>query len=140
MIDGGQEFKSFICSFGGNTVLKVKVNGGTYLLADNGNKVKEVEKSLEIESKKGAFKTITSRTKENYLRDCDELVGKIDNAIKASEEDLEKQRNKIDSPFVNEYDREIILKSYEDYISDFKSKKLDVEQEKNKIEECETTD
>ena len=140
MIDGGQEFNSFICSFGGNTVLKVKVNGDTYLLADNGNKVKEVEKSLEIESKKGAFKTITSRTKENYLRDCDELVGKIDNAIKASEEDLEKQRNKIDSPFVNEYDREIILKSYEDYISDFKSKKLDVEQEKNKIEECETTD
>ena len=46
MLDDGQEFNSFICSFGGNTVLKVKVNGDTYLLADNGNKVKEVEKSL----------------------------------------------------------------------------------------------
>lgn len=141
MLNDGTEFKYFICYFNGNTVLKVKSDSYSYALIDNNKQtVTEIEKSLPIKSKKGTFKTITSRTKENYLRDCDELVGKIDNAIKASEEDLEKQRNKIDSPFVNEYDREIILKSYEDYISDFKSKKLDVEQEKNKIEEYETTD
>ena len=69
-----------------------------------------------------------------------ELIEKIDNAIKNSEEDLEKQRNKIDSPFVNKDDREIILKSYEDYISNFKSKRLEVEQEKDKVEQCQTTD
>lgn len=45
MLDDGQEFKSFICSFGGNTVLKVKVYNSAYLLADNGEKVKEVEKA-----------------------------------------------------------------------------------------------
>lgn len=163
MLNDGTEFKYFICYFNGNTVLKVKSDSYSYALIDNNKQtvtenktpdaqflnilidnnkqtVTKIEKSLPIKSKKGTFKTITSITKENYLRVCDELVGKIDNAIKASEEDLEKQRNKIDSPFVNEYDREIILKSYEDYISDFKSKRLDVEQEKNKIEECETTD
>lgn len=138
MLDDGQEFKSFICSFGGNTVLKVKVNGGTYLLADNGNKVKEVEKSLEIESKKGAFKTITSRIKETYKKACDELIEEIDNQIKISYEDLEKQKNKIDSIFVNENYRNIILKSYEDYIVDFKTKRAEVEQEKIKIEKCQT--
>lgn len=138
MLDGGQEFKSFICSFGGNTVLKVKVYNSTYLLADNGKKVKEVEKSLEIESKKGAFKTITSRIKETYKKACDELIEEIDNQIKISYEDLEKQKNKIDSIFVNENYRNIILKSYEDYIVDFKTKRAEVEQEKIKIEKCQT--
>ena len=94
MLDGGQEFKSFICSFGGNTVLKVKVYNSAYLLADNGEKVKEVEKSLEIESKKGAFKTITSRIKETYKKACNELIEEIDNQIKISYEDLEKQKIK----------------------------------------------
>lgn len=53
---------------------------------------------------------------------------------------MEKQKNKIDSPFINEIDRNIILKSYEDYIVDFKTKKSEVEQEKIKIEKCQTTD
>ncbi|WP_288621748.1 hypothetical protein [uncultured Brachyspira sp.] len=138
MLDDGQEFKSFICSFGGNTVLKVKVYNSAYLLADNGEKVKEVEKSLEIESKKGAFKTITSRIKETYKKACNELIEEIDNQIKISYEDLEKQKNKIDSIFVNENYRNIILKSYEDYIVDFKTKRAEVEQEKIKIEKCQT--
>ena len=38
MIDDGQEFKSFICSFGGNTVLKVKVY----------NEYKSLEKEYDI--------------------------------------------------------------------------------------------
>ena len=110
MLNDGTEFKSFICYFNGNTILKVKSGNSSYHLIDNNQQtVTEIEKSLPIKSKKGTFKTITSRTKENYLRGCDELIEKIDNAIKNSEEDLKKQRNKIDSPFINEYDRDIIL-------------------------------
>lgn len=139
-IEGG-EFKSFICSFNGNTVLRIKSANSSYALIDNSQQtVTASEKSLPIKSKKGTFKTITSRTKENYKKDCGGLIQKIDNAIKVSEEDLEKQKNKIDSPFINEIDRNIILKSYEDYIVDFKTKKSEVEQEKIKIEECQTTD
>lgn len=65
-------------------------------------------------------------------------IEEIDNQIKISYEDLEKQKNKIDSIFVNENYRNIILKSYEDYIVDFKTKRTEVEQEKIKIEKCQT--
>ena len=126
-LNDGSEFKSFICCFYGNTVLKVKSNASSYSLVENNKIVSEVEKSLPIKSKKGTFKTISSMTKENFKKGCDELIEKIDNAIKTSEEDLEKQRDKIDFPFINEDDRDIILESYEDYISNFKSKKLEVE-------------
>ncbi|WP_300711071.1 hypothetical protein [uncultured Brachyspira sp.] len=49
-----------------------------------------------------------------------------------------KQKEKIDSPFISECYRNIILENYNDYISDFKSKKLEIEQEKNKVEQCQT--
>ena len=39
---------------------------------------------------------------------------------------------------MNENYRNIILKSYEDYIVDFKTKITEVEQEKIKIEKCQT--
>lgn len=142
-LDGNGNFaKTFSCSFNGNeNTVEVKINDNSGIYGFNVyNTIKnEVVKRLRIKYKKGAFKTITARTKGNYLKNCDELIDKLDNAIKVAEEDLNKQRNKIDSPFINENDRNIILKSYEDYISDFKSRRLEVEQEKIKVEQCETT-
>lgn len=141
LLEDGTELKYFECCFNGNTVCSLNsVNYYYYKIIKDKNYVDKIDKRLKIKSKKGTFKTITSRTKENYKKDCDDLIQKIDNAIKVSEEDLEKQKNKIDSPFINEIDRNIILKSYEDYIVDFKTKKSEVEQEKIKIEECQTTD
>ena len=93
---------------------------------------------MPIKTKKGTYKEITSRTKENYIKNCNELIEKIDEAVKKSEEDLKNQKEKIDSPFVAEYYRDIILNSYNNYIADFKSKRLEVEQEKNKVEQCQT--
>ena len=136
----GNTYVYFEFSFNGGSSLKITRNTSyIYQLLDINNKtVPEILKELPIKTKKGTYKEITSRTKDNYIKSCDELIEKIDNAVKKSEEDLKNQNEKIDSPFVAECYRNIILKSYEDYITDFKSKKFEVEQEKNKVEQCQT--
>ncbi|MDO6994055.1 AAA family ATPase [Brachyspira innocens] len=136
----GNTYVYFEFSFNGGSSLKITRNTSySYQLLDINNKtVPEILKELPIKTQKGTYKEITSRTKENYIKSCDELIEKIDNAVKKSEEDLKNQNEKIDSPFVAECYRNIILKSYEDYIADFKSKKFEVEQEKNKVEQCQT--
>ncbi|ADG72876.1 AAA family ATPase [Brachyspira murdochii] len=125
----------FDCLFENSEIIKI-TSDNRYYYFNNGDK--ELLVKLPIKSEKGTYKTITSRTKDNYIKSCDELTEKIDNAVKKSEEDLKNQNEKIDSPFVAECYRNIILKSYEDYIADFKSKRLEVEQEKNKVEQCQT--
>lgn len=134
----GNEYEYFSFSFNGGSSLKITKNSAYYLIDSRNNYVNEISKNLPLKTKKGTYKEITSRTKENYIKSCNELIEKIDDAVKKSEEDLIKQKEKIDSPFVAECYRDIILKSYNDYIADFKSKKLEVEQEKNKVEQCQT--
>ena len=135
----GSTFEYFDFSFNGGSSLKITRNiSYSFYLINNGNTVNEISKRLPIKAKKGTYKEITSRTKENYIKNCDELIEKIDDAVKKSEEDLKNQKEKIYLPFVAEHYRDIILKSYNDYIADFKSKRLEVEQEKNKVEQCQT--
>ncbi|WP_300369663.1 AAA family ATPase [Brachyspira sp.] len=142
MKGNGNEEKGFYFNFNGGETLKIKVNSSynhnLYICNDHNERVKEISKILTIKTKRDTFKEITTRTKENYIRSCDELIVKIDDAVKKSEEDLINQKEKIDSPFVSEYYRNIILENYNYYISDFKSKKLEVEQEKKKVEQCRT--
>ena len=142
MKSNGNEEKAFYFSFNGGETLKIRVNSSynpnLYIRNAQNEKVREITTTIPIKTKKDTFKEITPRTKENYIRSCDELIVRIDNAIKNSEEDLIKQKEKIYSPFVSEYYRNMILKNYNDYISDFKSKRLEVEHEKNKVEQCQT--
>ena len=135
----GKPFEYFDFSFNGGSSLKITRNNSSFALINSKNEnVSEILKRLPIKSEKGTYKIITSRTKENYIKSCNELIEKIDEAVKKSEEDLKNQKEKIDSPFVAECYRNIILKSYSDYIASFKSKRLEVEQEKNKVEQCQT--
>ena len=90
LLENGTELKFFECCFNGNTVFSLSIVNNTYRFIKDGSYVYKIDKRLKIKSKKGTFKTITSRTKDNYKKDCDELIQKIDNAIKVSEEDLEK--------------------------------------------------
>ncbi|KLI21533.1 AAA family ATPase [Brachyspira hyodysenteriae] len=134
----GNPYEYFNFSFNGGSSLKITKNSSYYLLNSNNETVTEIAKRLPIKSEKGTYKTITSRTKDNYIKSCNELIEKIDEAVKKSEEDLKKQKEKINSPFIAECYSDIILKSHNDYIADFKSKRLEVEQEKNKVEQCQT--
>ncbi|WP_416487546.1 hypothetical protein [Brachyspira hyodysenteriae] len=134
----GNPYEYFNFSFNGGSSLKITKNSSYYLLNSNNETVTEIAKRLPIKSEKGTYKTITSRTKDNYIKSCNELIEKIDEAVKKSEEDLKKQKEKINSPFIAECYSDIILKSHNDYIADFKSKRFEVEQEKNKVEQCQT--
>ena len=135
----GSIFEYFDFSFNGGSSLKITRNHSSFALINSENRiVAEILKELPIKSENGTYKKITSRTKENYIKSCNELMKNIDDAVKKSEEDLIKQKEKIDSPFVSECYRDIILNSYNDYIADFKSKRLEVELEKNKVEQCQT--
>ncbi len=142
MKSNGNEEKAFYFSFNGGETLKIRVNSSynpnLYIRNNQNEKVREISTIIPIKTKKDTFKEITPRTKENYIRSCDELIIRIDDAIKKSEEDLIKQKEKIDSPFVSEHYRNVILNNYNDYISDFKSKRLEVEHEKKKVEQCQT--
>ena len=126
---------NFDCSFVNSEIIKI-TSVNRYYYFDDGEK--ELLVKLPIKSEKDIFKEITSRTKENYIKSCNELIEKIDDAVKKSEEDLKNQKEKIDSPFVAECYSDIILKSHNNYIADLKSKRLEVEQEKNKVEQCQT--
>ncbi|MCZ9893199.1 hypothetical protein PQQ32_12320 [Brachyspira hyodysenteriae] len=134
----GNPYEYFNFSFNGGSSLKITKNSSYYLLNSNNETVTEIAKRLPIKSEKGTYKTITSRTKDNYIKSCNEFIEKIDEAVKKSEEDLKNQKEKIDSPFVAECYSDIILKSHNDYIADLKFKRLEVEQEKNKVEQCQT--
>ena len=137
--ENGNIFEYFDFSFNGGSSLQIIRNHSSFALINSENRtISEISKKLPIKTKKGTYKEITSRTKENYIKNCNELIEKIDEAVKKSEEDLKNQKEKIDSPFVAEYYRDIILNSYNNYIADFKSKRLEVEQEKNKVEQCQT--
>ncbi|WP_300741821.1 AAA family ATPase [uncultured Brachyspira sp.] len=137
--ENGNIFEYFDFSFNGGSSLQITRNHSSFALINSENRtISEISKKLPIKTKKGTYKEITSRTKENYIKNCNELIEKIDEAVKKSEEDLKNQKEKIDSPFVAEYYRDIILNSYNNYIADFKSKRLEVEQEKNKVEQCQT--
>ena len=134
----GNTYGYFKFSFNGGSSLKITKDSSYYLINSNNETANEIAKILPIKSEKGTYKTITSRTKDNYIKSCNELIEKIDEAVKKSEEDLKNQKEKIASPFVAECYMDIILKSSNDYIADFKSKRLEVEQEKNKVEQCQT--
>ena len=126
---------NFDCSFVNSEIIKI-TSVNRYYYFDDGEK--ELLVKLPIKSEKDTFKEITSRTKENYIKSCNELIEKIDDAVKKSEEDLKNQKEKIASPFVAECYMDIILKSSNDYIADFKSKRIEVELKKNKVEQCQT--
>ena len=135
----GKPFEYFDFSFNGGSSLKITRNHSSFALINRNNETaNEIAKRLPIKSEKGTYKTITSRTKDNYIKSCNELIEKIDEAVKKSEEDLKNQKEKIASPFVAECYMDIILKSSNDYIADFKSKRIEVEQEKKKVEQCQT--
>lgn len=133
----GREYQDFQCLLD-SAANRVIIYGYNYYFLNKGEKVNKIAKELPIKNKKGTFKTLTPRTRQNYIQSCDDLMAKIDVVVKEAEKDLNRQKEKIDSAFVCERDRNIILESYEDYITDLKSKKNEVEQEKVKVEQCET--
>lgn len=137
----GSQHNYFKCSFQGASLViaRDRYNSSYYLLNNKGEKVDKIAKELPIRTRKGTFKILAPRTRQNYIQSCDDLMAKIDGVVKEAEEDLMRQKEKIDSAFVCEKDRNIILESYRDYIADLKSKRHEVEQEKTKVEQCETT-
>ena len=134
----GEQCDYFKCSFQ-NASLVIAGCHNHYPLNNKGERVDEITKKLSIKTEKGAFKTLTPRTKQNYIESCNDLMAKVDNGIKEAEKDLMKQKEEIDSTFVCERDRNIILESHRNYIADLKSKRHEVEQEREKVEKCQTT-
>lgn len=133
----GEACNYFQCFFQGENLVIEKYY--CYPLNDKKQALQQITKQLPIKTKKGTFKTLTPRTRQNYIKGCDDLMAKIESVVKEAEKDLNRQKEKIDSAFVCEGDRNIILGSYEDYIADLKSKRHEVEQERKKVEKCQTT-
>lgn len=134
----GNKCDIFKCSFQGENLVLVECRNSSYYFYDDDKKVRG-KKLLPIKAKKDIFKTPVSRTRPNYINDCNTLMRKIDDVVKEAEKDLMKQKEEIDSAFVCERDRNIILESYEVYITDLKTKRNEVEQEREKVEKCQTT-
>lgn len=133
----GRECDKFTCYFQSESLVVIERTYNYYPIDSNGEQWEQITKNLPFKAK-GTFRTLTPRTKQNYIKSCEELIETIDELIKESEEDLIRQKEKIDSAFVCEKDRNVILESYEYYITDLKSKRNEVEQERAKVEQCET--
>ena len=135
----GNQCRDFKCSFQDANLIIARY-GNYYPLSNKGVRVDKIIKQLPIKTQKGTSKTLAPRTRKNYINDCDTLMRKIDDVVKEAEKDLMKQKEEIDSAFVCEGDRNIILESHRNYIADLKSKRHEVEQERAKVEQCETTE
>ncbi|WP_300711073.1 AAA family ATPase [uncultured Brachyspira sp.] len=68
-----RKINDFDCLFKNSEIIEItSTNKYYYFNLDN----RKLSKKLPIKSKKGTYKTITSRTKENYIKNCNELIEK----------------------------------------------------------------
>ena len=126
--EDGTQCEYFECIYLGNGKLKITKNQNIYdsdcLIDENGNEVSETTCTLPVKKK-----NIINSSSDNseFKKECSELIDNINNFLNGYENYLTNNIDNILSIFLSDENNRLMLKIYNENISELKSKVIELE-------------